>query len=338
MKKIGWVVPFPNVEGSGGIKTIFDHIKCLENIYEQDIYINYNPDYLTSETVSDLVKNKYGLINNSTIRYGHNDIKNSYYDLLMATFSLHAFRLRGVEAKNKAYFIQDLEHLFFEAGSNYLYAKESYKYGFTPITIGKYLKRKMEDDFDYKDVKYYDFCADLNIYKPLNIEKENAIAFLYQPEKPRRCADIGIKALRILKQLLPETKIYVYGSNEIHHDLKGFINLRLIKLDELNKLYNKCKIVVCANPTNPSRIPFEVGATKTLCYSYGGENNSDDLTANVIVAQNSSCENTAIDLYKILCSYGHYENSIYTGWQQMENRDLQIAFGQFRNIIDGILK
>ena len=46
-----------------------------------------------------------------------------------------------------------------------------------------------------------------------NIKKENAICFVYQPEKSRRCDYIGLKALRIVKTLRPDIQIYLYGSN-----------------------------------------------------------------------------------------------------------------------------
>ena len=57
----------------------------------------------------------------------------------------------------------------------------------------------MEQEFN-TPAEYFDFGADLNVYKPLeNVEKENAICYVYQPEKPRRCDYIGLKALKLVK-------------------------------------------------------------------------------------------------------------------------------------------
>ena len=79
------------------------------------------------------------------------------------------------DQKKKAYFIQDYEPWFFPMGDQYLITENSYKYGFLPVTIGKWLAHKMEQEFN-TPAEYFDFGADLNVYKPLeNVEKENAI-------------------------------------------------------------------------------------------------------------------------------------------------------------------
>ena len=117
--------------------------------------------------------------------------------------------VRKLQAKKKAYFIQDFEPWFFPMGDQYLITENSYRFGFLPVTIGKWLSYKMQNEFNTPS-QYFDFGADLNTYKPLNnINKENAICFVYQPEKPRRCDFIGLKALKLVKALRPDIK-YIY--------------------------------------------------------------------------------------------------------------------------------
>ena len=45
----------------------------------------------------------------------------------------------------------------------------------------------------------FPFCANLDVYHPINIKKENAICFIFQPDKPRRCVELGLKALKLVK-------------------------------------------------------------------------------------------------------------------------------------------
>ena len=62
---------------------------------------------------------------------------------------------------------------------------------------------------------------------------------LYQPEKPRRCDYIGLKALKILKAMKPDVQIYLYGSSmpaTFEFECK---NLNIIPIKECNELYNK---------------------------------------------------------------------------------------------------
>ena len=136
------------------------------------------------------------------------------YDLLFATGWQTIEFVKKLPAKKKAYFIQDYEPWFFPMGDQYLITENSYKYGFLPVTIGKWLAHKMEQEFN-TPAEYFDFGADLNVYKPLeNVEKENAICYVYQPEKPRRCDYIGLKALKLVKARSKNIFIWIRTSNK----------------------------------------------------------------------------------------------------------------------------
>ena len=179
--------------------------------------------------------------------------------------------VRKLQAKKKAYFIQDFEPWFFPMGDQYLITENSYRFGFLPVTIGKWLSYKMQNEFNTPS-QYFDFGADLNTYKPLNnINKENAICFVYQPEKPRRCDFIGLKALKLVKALRPDIK-YIYMGLD-----SRALRLHIIPIEDCNKLYNKCKVGVCMSASNPSRIPFEMMAAGLPVVELYRENNLYDL-------------------------------------------------------------
>lgn len=90
--------------------------------------------------------------------------------------------VRKLPAKKKAYFIQDFEPWFFPMGDQYLITENSYRYGFLPVTIGKWLAHKMQAEFN-TPAEYFSFGADLNVYKPLPKVKKEMQYVLYINQK-----------------------------------------------------------------------------------------------------------------------------------------------------------
>ena len=207
--KIAWVMPHPG-KGSGGHRTIIQNVNALIRAgYECDIFVEED-GVSTSQMVRDKINEWYEPCD-AGVFVGF-DIKKDY-DLMFVTGWQTVDFVRKLPAKKKAYFIQDFEPWFFPMGDQYLITENSYRYGFLPVTIGKWLSNKMQSEFNTPS-QHFSFGAALNVYHPLEkCEKENAICYVYQPEKPRRCDYIGLKALKIVKALRPDVKIYLYGSN-----------------------------------------------------------------------------------------------------------------------------
>lgn len=106
----------------------------------------------------------------------------------------------------KLYFVQDYEAYFNPVGDSYLMAENSYSYGLTPITIGRWLRHKLKSDFSI-DAFHFEFGVNNKIYNRIKtIPKQKAVCFIYQPDKPRRCSRIGIEALGIVKHNMPDVK------------------------------------------------------------------------------------------------------------------------------------
>mgnify|MGYP004504773349 FL=1 len=281
-KKIAWVIPHPG-KGSGGHRTIIQNVNALIRAgYECDLFFEED-GVSTSEIVRQKINDWYEPCTAGV--YVGFDIKKDY-DLMFATGWQTVEFVRKLTAKKKAYFIQDYEPWFFPMGDQYLITENSYRYGFLPVTIGKWLSHKMQAEFN-QPAEYFPFGADLNTYKPLkNVKKENAVCYVYQPEKPRRCDYIGLKALKILKAMKPDIQIYLYGSSipaSFEFECK---NLNIIPIKQCNELYNKCKVGLCMSASNPSRIPFEMMAAGLPVVELYKENNIYDLPdEGVLLAQ-----------------------------------------------------
>lgn len=332
-KKIAWVIPHPG-KGSGGHRTIIQNVNALLRAgYECDLFFEED-GVSTSQMVKDKINEWYEPCD-AGVFVGF-DFKKDY-DLLFATGWQTIDFVRKLPAKKKAYFIQDFEPWFFPMGDQYIITENSYRYGFLPVTIGKWLSHKMQDEFNNPS-KYFDFGADLNVYKPLeNVKKENAICFVYQPEKSRRCDFIGLKALKILKAMRPDVKIYLYGSNMPASFDFECENLNIIPLQKCNELYNKCKVGVCMSASNPSRIPFEMMAAGLPVVELYKENNIYDMPDGGVLLSEPTPEAIASSIAYLLDNEEEAKKLSDFGKEYMKDFPLEKGFKQFLKAVDEMI-
>lgn len=332
-KKIAWIMPHPG-KGSGGHRTIIQNVNALiEKGYICDIYVEEN-GISTNETVKKQINDYYGKCDAGV--YVGIDMKKDY-DLVFATGWTTTEFVKHIKAKDKGYFIQDFEPWFFAMGDQYLITENSYRYGFKCVTIGKWLAHKMSSEFG-NPVQYFDFCADLNKYKRIeNAKKENAICFIYQPEKPRRCDHIGLKALKIVKTVMPDLNIYLYGSNFPANFDFECKNLHIIPVEKCNELYNKCKVGICMSASNPSRIPFEMMAAGLPVVELYRENNIYDIPDGGALLAEPTPGAIASAIIKILKDEKLQKEMSDFGVEYMKNYPLEKGFEQFLDAVDKML-
>lgn len=323
---VAWFIP-QLLKGSGGHRTIFQNMQALiEEGYKCDAYIGDNNRH-TPKELFDQINEFYGKFDGDVFSSWDEPLKK--YDAVVATAYNSAFVVNKIDCDKKAYFIQDFEPYFFAMGSDYISAENTYKYGFYGITIGKWLSHKMRDEFNLK-TSYFNFCADLNVYKKINdVKKEDAICFIFQPDKPRRCDNIALKALQIVKKLRPEVKIYTYGSPKRQITNIDVNQLGIIPIEECNKLYNKCKVGLCMSSSNPSRIPFEMMAAGLPVVELYRDNNLYDFPNNGVLLADSTPEAIATAILKILDDNSLQEKMSKEGIKYMKDFPLESGYKQF---------
>ncbi|WLD86447.1 glycosyl transferase family 1 [Stomatobaculum sp. F0698] len=325
--RAAWVLP-SLIEGSGGHRTILQNVQYLiRKGYECDVYVEDKGEVKNSEELRRQAETLFGK-HDCRFILGY-DIQGEY-DIIFATAWFTAKVVRDCNSKAvKAYFIQDFEALFNPMGDGYILACNSYGYGLKPVTIGRWLSHKMQTEY-HTPSRYFDFCADRRIYRPLpEAKKEHAICFVYQPDKPRRCSVLGIEALGIVKFLRPDVKIYLYGSN-----IKGNVwfeheNLGIIPLEKCNALYNKCEVGLCISSSNPSRIPFEMMAAGLPVVDLYMENNFFDMPNEGVRLAHTTPESIAQALIEILDHPEQAAQMSEAGKRYMADKDLEYGFEQF---------
>lgn len=325
--RAAWVLP-SLIEGSGGHRTILQNVQYLiRKGYECDVYVEDKGEVKNSEELRRQAETLFGK-HDCRFILGY-DIQGEY-DIIFATAWFTAKVVRDCNSSAvKAYFIQDFEALFNPMGDGYILACNSYGYGLKPVTIGRWLSHKMQTEY-HTPSRYFDFCADRRIYRPLpEAKKEHAICFVYQPDKPRRCSVLGIEALGIVKFLRPDVKIYLYGSN-----IKGNVwfeheNLGIIPLEKCNALYNKCEVGLCISSSNPSRIPFEMMAAGLPVVDLYMENNFFDMPNESVRLAHTTPESIAQALIEILDHPETAAQMSEAGKRYMADKDLEHGFEQF---------
>ncbi len=242
------------LNASGGHRTIFNMVKSLADIgLEPHIFadgvgagLHVIEEYLSGTSARIYTNWRYPM--SSSIAF--------------ATIAHSAkFVSDNVDANKKFYLVQDAEALFNPIGDAYVTAENSYAQGLLHITVGNWLSHVIRGHYGGVS-EPAGLGVDTAVYKlSPSPERENAICMLFQPEKPRRGNMLALDAIRLLKTRHPDLKVYLYGSavkieTEFEAEQLGVIS----DLNELNKLYNRCKAGICISLSNPSRIPFEMMA------------------------------------------------------------------------------
>jgi O-antigen biosynthesis protein len=256
-------------------------------------------------------------------------------DAVFATIWYSARVVRDLPFRcRKYYFVQDYEAMFNPMGDAYLLAENSYRYGLEVITIGSWLASKLYREFGVA-ARVFDFCADRSIYSPvLNVRREKAVAFIYQPDKPRRCPMVGIEALGILKHRVPDVKIYTFGSSTVGQVWFPVDHLGLMPPDECASLYNRCAVGLCISSSNPSRIPFEMMACGLPVVEVHRDNTIYDLPESASLLCDASPESLAAGLEQLLADPSRLESMSQAALAYMAPRGVDRAFSQFMNSVD----
>lgn len=331
---IAWLVPAFST-GSGGHRTIFTNVNYLiEHGYKCDVYINGNPGEYPND-IFKRIEEGYGEFKADTFA-GYTLAKHDY-DAIIATGWDTAEPVAKSDIKNKLYFIQDFEPYFFPRNGENIAAERSYSLGLRGITIGRWLTQKISNNYP-TETNFFHFCADSNCYfKKPETERENALCYIFQPGKPRRCDSIAMRALQIVQKLRPKTKIYLYGSAKRKVEGLKVEHLGVISTNECNDLYNKCSVGLCMSASNPSRIPFEMMSAGLPVVELYLDNNLYDFPEGGCLLAEPTPEAVAAALIKVLDSKKLQQQMSEKGRSFMKNYPIESGYAEFLSFIEAIV-
>lgn len=166
------------------------------------------------------------------------------------------------------YFVQDWEPFFRPMGTLYLRAEQTYKMGFSCVTLGQWLTDHLRSRYG-ADADYFDLAVDHEIYYPRQVSRADRprVCFYARPSTPRRLFPMGIEALELVHQRRPDVEIVLYGAKDSDlgypHEISfPYTNRGILSQEELAELFSSSDVGLVLSSTNCSLVPPEMMACK----------------------------------------------------------------------------
>jgi hypothetical protein len=174
--------------------------------------------------------------------------------------SAYAAYRHGGDAK-RLYFVQDFEPSFYAAGTDHALAENTYRFGFHGLTAGRWLARKLHDDYDMT-CDSYDFAVNTDVYRYENTGRRTEVVCYVRPPTPRRATEFALLVLRELHALRSEITINLVGWDMSGYDVPfPHVNHGTVDVATLNSIYNRCAAGLALSLTNMSLVPMELMAS-----------------------------------------------------------------------------
>jgi O-antigen biosynthesis protein len=271
-KTINWFIPDFGI-GSGGHLNIFRYINFLENLgYTNTIYIVGNHRHRSAQHAEKLIcKNFFDL--KAKVVFNAEDLPTATFSF--ATSWITAYALRGFgNTAHKLYFVQDYEPYFYPHGSEYSFAEETYRFGFTGVCAGNWLAEKLTNDFGMT-CHSLGFSFDVDLYKKTQRREPEIIqVFCYcRPPTARRGIEAALLALSIVGDKIPNAKFIFAGWDmSEYHFPYPHLNAGTLSLEALPDLYSQCDVGLVLSSTNLSLLPLELMSCGCVVVSNKGPN------------------------------------------------------------------
>lgn len=273
---LNWILPDFDL-GSGGPVTILRFVSNLEDLgFHNRIYLFGGKRFNDNKSFHSFLYTSYvKILTNPNVEAFSDVISIKYATATVATgWQTAYFVKRFNNTEKKFYFVQDFEPYFYPMGSEFLWAEETYKFGFTGITAGDWLKEKLSDEYGMKTESFH-FAVDKKVYKHREKEDKTKRIFFYaRPTTARRAFEMGILALNEICKRDKNIEVVFAG-----WDIGSYIipfkyrNEGIVSEDRLSYLYSQCDICMLMSATNLSLLPLEIMASNSVVATTRGANN-----------------------------------------------------------------
>ncbi|MEV4277866.1 rhamnosyltransferase WsaF family glycosyltransferase [Actinoplanes xinjiangensis] len=251
---VGWLCTPPR-PGSGGHTTLFRMVEGLEAAGHQCVL------YIHDVFHGELARHE------AVIRDGWPGMKAEIRSVSDGLGPLDAYVASGWESAHvlasypdvptrRLYFVQDYEPWFYPAGSQYVLAEDTYRFGFRPITVGPMLADLLREKFG-TEAAVAEFGVDTAVYQLTNREKRRGVVFYTKRDYARRGFALGLVALREFHRRHPDHEIHLFGDATVRAPFPA-VNHGTVRPAQLSELYNECAAGLAMSFTNLSLVPDEM--------------------------------------------------------------------------------
>lgn len=269
---INWLIPDFGV-GSGGHLNIFRFIKMLEKSgYKNNICLVGSHRHSSPEKAKTLISEHFFKMD-AEVFFGIESLPEAEFSF--ATGWTTAYYLRAFKRTlHKLYFVQDFEPSFYASGSEYAFAEQTYKFGFTGVCAGNWLASKLNHDYGMQTHKIgFSYDRDLYFPHPVLGDGKKRVFCYFRPPTIRRGLETALIALDRVATQNPAVEFIFAGwdMNDFKFD-HPFLNAGLLSLEELPDVYSKCDLALVLSYTNLSLLPLEIMACGCVVVSNEGPN------------------------------------------------------------------
>ena len=263
---INWIIP-DFALGAGGHMTIFRFVEFLGNFgHRQTIWIQNARNHESPAAAKRVIQRHYRPISESVaVRYLPDDVSQISGDVVIATDCWTVFpAVTATDIKERFYFVQDFEPMFYPMGENHLTALLTYRMGLRALCAGNWLLSKAQEHKMW--ARNWSLASDPNYYYPNGRRIHNeleliTIAYYCRSYTPRRAVNLGFAAFGELERRGMKFEVFLFGEDARPRDLAfKYCDLGVLAPQELGELYRKCDIGVVFSTTNYSLVPLEMMA------------------------------------------------------------------------------
>jgi glycosyltransferase involved in cell wall biosynthesis len=224
--------------------------------YEVHFYIFGETHYVSDSEATEALRTRYFPLK-ATIHLGVTEMRPS--DVCIASTWDAGYAVKWFSAcRRKLYFVQDFEPSFFPASAEMRLAEDTYRFGFECVCAGQWLAQKMRGYGNRS--KSFALAYDPEIYsaEPTSYSKKRVV-FYARHETPRRGTELGLLALALLKERLPDIEVVLFGSDHLPYQMPfEYVSAGILSERELASLYRGAAVGLSVSLTNYSLVPQEM--------------------------------------------------------------------------------
>lgn len=312
---LNWIIPDLGV-GSGGHINIFEFVNYFQSKgHKNRIYIFGDSRFKTDKSIQNFIYSNYNLRKSVELHRSTKGVK--FAHATIATAWNTAYFVKSFDnTLKKFYFVQDFEPYFFAVGSEYFLAEQTYLMNFFGLTAGNWLKNKLSNDYGMKCESFL-FSYNKALYKVIpKRDKIKRILFYARPVTPRRIFEIGLMALNVFHNRMPNVHIIFAGWDVSNYNIPfPYLNAGCVPLNKLGDLYSQCDIVLTLSGTNLSLLPLEVMSCGTAIMSNRGPNVEWLLNEDICILCDFNINDIALKLEQYLKDENSLNKIIENGYR-----------------------
>jgi glycosyltransferase involved in cell wall biosynthesis len=170
----------------------------------------------------------------------------------------------------RAYIVNDHEPEFYATSTERVLARDTYRYDLHCIAASPWLRDLLVERYG-ASADAFQLGVDHGTYRPLAVQRRNdTVVYYARHSTPRRAVPIGLMALTELHRRRPDTRIVLFGADELLHAAFPYEHLGVLSAGQLARLYSEATAGLCLSLTNFSLMPKEMLACGLPCVELAG--------------------------------------------------------------------